>query len=64
MFARQSVKAGQQLTEEHLFFAIPCADQGFTANFSKYEKFVAKNDIKAGEAITYSNTFAENNRTR
>ena len=65
MFARQSVKAGQQLTEEHLFFAIPCATEGFTANnFSKYDKFVAKNDIKAGEAITYANTFTENNRTK
>lgn len=63
MFARQSIKAGQQMLEEHLFFAIPCAEGGITANnFSKYNKFVAKKDIEAGEAVTQSNTFVENNR--
>ena len=65
MFARQAIKAGQQMLEENLFFAIPCANDGFTANdFSKYDKYIAKNDIKAGEAVTQSNTLVENNRKK
>lgn len=65
IFARSSIKAGQQLLEKNLFFAIPCVDGGFTANnFSKYDKFVAKKDIRVGEAITQNNTVVENNRKK
>jgi len=65
IFARSSIKAGQQLLEKNLFFAIPCVDGGFTANnFSKYDKFVAKEDIGVGEAITQNNTVVENNRKK
>ena len=65
IFARQSIKAGQQMLEEHLFFAIPCVEGGFTANnFSKYNKFVAKKDLEAGEAVSQSNTLVENNRKK
>ena len=65
MFARQPVKAGQQMLEENLFFAIPCVKGGFTANnFSKYDRFVAKKDIQAGEAVTQSNTFVESSRKK
>ena len=65
IFARSSIKAGQQLQEKNLFFAIPSVDGGFTANnFSKYDKFIAQKDIGVGEAITQNNTIVENNRKK
>jgi sialic acid synthase SpsE/quercetin dioxygenase-like cupin family protein len=56
LFVRAAVKAGEVLTPEKLFFAIPTGIEQYTANdYSKYSEYRAKEDIPALGAVNKAN---------
>jgi mannose-6-phosphate isomerase-like protein (cupin superfamily) len=57
VFARRSLRAGELLLLEDVYFAFPPEDNQITANdWSKYSECTAKKDIAADEAITHDNS--------
>lgn len=62
-FVRNSVKKGESITVDDLFFAIPGMEGQIRANdLSKYLKIVAAEDIPAGKPVMWSNTETSNCR--
>ena len=63
VFLKQSVKEGEQVTQENVFFAIPSIEGQLSANdFSKYTQFYATADIPANEALSASNSTCRDRR--
>lgn len=63
VFVRRSVRAGQVLGDDDVYFAFPPQDAQFTANdWSKYARFVASADIPADGAVTPSNAVLKDQR--
>jgi sialic acid synthase SpsE/mannose-6-phosphate isomerase-like protein (cupin superfamily) len=57
VFLRRAVKAGESITLNDVFFAIPTVEGQWTANdFSKYVQFQSTTDINSGEAALFVNT--------
>ncbi len=57
MFARRTIRAGETVHQEDIYFAFPPNPQQFTANdFSKYAIFTASADIGVDESLTATNT--------
>ncbi|WP_294502347.1 N-acetylneuraminate synthase family protein [uncultured Victivallis sp.] len=65
VFARRSIAAGEKLTPELLFYAIPNQPDQFVANdLSKYLELTAKQEIPAGAPIRKEIVEVRNNREK
>ena len=65
VYARKALQAGQNITSDDVYFAIPSVENGVTANdFSKYTEFVLKADIAPDGQITAKNTVITDKRER
>jgi len=63
VFVRRSVKEGEILTKEDVYFAFPPNESQFTANdWSKYVQFVARSDIHLDGAVSPLNTDYKDSR--
>ena len=63
VFAKKEIKAGEYLSSEDIYFAFPANENQFTANnYSKYTKFMAKNDISTDAAINIDNVSQNDQR--
>jgi N-acetylneuraminate synthase len=57
VWAKHDLKAGEKLTSENVFYAIPCSQEQIVANdMSKYSEYVLKSDVPALGAINLENT--------
>ena len=65
VFARRAIPGGTVLKSGDVFFAFPPRDSQFTANdWSKYSRFVAREDIPANAPIGVDNTAHGDTRER
>lgn len=63
VFASKDIKAGEVITLENAFFAMPSQDGQIIANeFSKYTQYTAEKDIKKNEPIKFENCKTEHIR--
>ena len=65
VYAQREIKAGERLTLDNVFFAMPNKEEQLVANeFSKYMEFIAKTDIAPKMAILKDNLKIVNQRDR
>lgn len=63
VFVRRSVRAGEVLSDDDVYFAFPPGDEQYTANdWSKYVRFVPTSDIARDCAVTRVNTTRKDER--
>lgn len=56
VFAKVDIKAGETITLENTYYAIPCAEGQIVANnMSKYDEYTALGDIRAHESVDFDN---------
>jgi sialic acid synthase SpsE/quercetin dioxygenase-like cupin family protein len=64
-FAKRNIKKGEKITADDIFLAIPLADGQITANdLSKYNEFIAQNDVEINKPILFSNVSSKDNRQK
>ena len=57
------MKAGERVTNNEVYFAIPSVTDGYTANdFSKYKEFMVTSDIELNGPLTKLNTEVSDQR--
>jgi len=65
VFAKNEIKAGEKLSSENIFFAIPCGENQLLANdISKYIEYTVKNDIQPNRAVEINNVKIVNLRDK
>jgi len=63
VFAKRSIKKGEVVSREGVFYAFPCQEGQILANdMSKYTQFTADRDFNTNEAIQLSETTTKNLR--
>ena len=63
VFVCKDIATGKQVTDEDLFFAIPCQDNQVTANeWSKYRRFSTVEPIASGQPLLFSKATEINTR--
>lgn len=64
-FATREIPAGTRLTDQDLFFAIPCQEGQVTANdWSKYRLFTTQEPLVAGAPVLFAHTSHVNARQK
>ena len=62
-FVKRPMKAGERVTNNEVYFAIPSVTDGYTANdFSKYKEFMVTSDIELNGPLTKLNTEVSDQR--
>lgn len=63
LFVKSEINAGQKITLEDVFFAIPKFEGQVAANdISKYAEYIAQKDLKTGEPIFFKDVSSSNIR--
>ena len=63
VFAESKIGAGEVLTRENVFYAIPCSEEQLVANdLSKYAEYTLEGAVESSGAINIGNTRIEDSR--